>query len=56
MDNFGCLNSSLSSFLFCNEPAKKRLMAYVRVLTEQSYHVFLRFCHLGNTKSLVFLN
>ena len=23
MDNCGCLNSSLSLFLFCNEPAKK---------------------------------
>ena len=24
MDNCGCLNSSLSLFLFCNEPAKKK--------------------------------
>ena len=25
MDNFGCLNSSLSLFLFCNKPVKKKL-------------------------------
>ena len=30
MDNFGCLNSSLSLF-FSNEPAKKKTTAYVRL-------------------------
>ena len=33
MDNFGCLNSSLFFvlFLFCNKPAKKIFLAYVRL-------------------------
>ena len=33
MDHFGCLNSSLSLFLFCKEPAKKKkkIIAYVRL-------------------------
>ena len=32
MDNFGCLNSSLSLFLLCNEPAKKVMVhAYLQL-------------------------
>ena len=28
MDNFGCLSSSLSLFLFCNESAKKKITTF----------------------------
>ena len=38
MDHFGCLNSSLSLFLFCKEPAKKKKKNYgVRTLTADSH-------------------
>ena len=31
MDNLCCLDSSFSLLVFCNEPAKQKVIAYVRV-------------------------